>query len=367
MLPLLLAVLPLMAAAAAGGGTLRIATWNVEMTRPGPGLLLRDILRGDDPQIEAAVAVLARLDADVLLLTGVDYDAGLAVAGRLAERLARAGVPYPHRFALRPNSGWQTGIDLDGDGRAGRPDDAQGWGLFAGQKGMLLLSRLAIDEGAARDFSRFLWADLPGALLPPAPGNEALAIQRLSSKGHWEVPLILPDGGRLRLLAFHATPPVFGGGTGRNARRNHDEAAFWLALLDGRLPFPPPEPPFLLIGDSNLDPEDGDGHHDAIRALLAHPLLNDVRPRGAASRHDPGQRGDPALDTALFAATGGLRVDLVVPGTGLGLAGAGVMWPEAGDPLLAEITATSRHFPVWVDISLAGAAAAGAGADQPRD
>lgn len=177
----------------------------------------------------------------MLLLTGVDYDAGLAAAGQLAERLAAAGAPYPHRFALRPNRGRQAVLDLDGDGRIGGPDDAQGWGLFAGQKGMVILSRLAIDEGAARDFSGFLWADLPGTLMPPAPGD-VTSVQRLSTTGHWEVPLILPGGGRLQLLAYHATPPAFGTGD-RNRRRNHDESAFWLALFDGRLPFAPPEPP----------------------------------------------------------------------------------------------------------------------------
>lgn len=330
------------------------------MTRKGPGLLLRDILRGDDPQIAAAVTVLARLDADVLLLTGVDYDAGLVSAGQFAERLAGAGTPYPFLFSLRPNSGWQTGIDLDSDGEAGGPGDAQGWGLFAGQKGMVILSRLAIDHAAARDFSSFLWADLPDHRMPPSIGREVAAIQRLSSKGHWEVPLILPGGGRLRLLAFHATPPVFGAGEDHNARRNHDEAAFWLALLDGRLPFAPPEPPFVLLGDSNLDPADGDGLHDAIRALLAHPRLQDVKPRGAAGHHDAGHRGDPALDTAHFAPTGGLRVDLVVPGAGIDVIAAGVMRPGPGDPLLPTLRAASRHFPVWVDVVLPGA-------DQPGD
>ena len=39
--------------AALADGPLRIATWNVGLERPGPGLLLRDIDRGDDPQVAA--------------------------------------------------------------------------------------------------------------------------------------------------------------------------------------------------------------------------------------------------------------------------------------------------------------------------
>lgn len=332
---------------------LRIATWNVELDRQGPGLLARDIAGGEDAQVLAVLRVLAALDADVLLLTGVDYDRGLVAAGLLAERLALLGTPYAHRFALRPNTGTQTGLDLDGDGHAGGPDDAQGWGRFAGQGGMLILSRLPVDGEAVRDFSGFLWADLPGALLPQGMSPEVRAVQRLSTTGHWEVPLITAGGGRLRLLAFHATPPVFDGPEDRNGRRNHDEAAFWLALLDGRLEgLAPPEPPFLLIGDSNLDPMDGDGRPDAIRALLAHRALDDVPPRGAHGRSEPGHAGDPGLDTAVFAQTGGLRVDLVVPSAGLEVTGAGVMWPAPGDALLADLAAASRHFPVWVEIVL---------------
>lgn len=109
----------------------------------------------------------AALDADVLLLTSVDYDRDLVALGLLADRLARAGHPYPYRFALRPNTGLQTGLDLDGDGRTGEPEDAQGWGLFSGQAGMAVLSRLPIDQAGVRDFSTFLWADLPGNLIPP--------------------------------------------------------------------------------------------------------------------------------------------------------------------------------------------------------
>jgi len=348
---------------------LRLAVYNAGLSRAGPGLLLRDILGGRDAQVAAAAEVIAAADADVLLLTGTDFDHGLAALGALSELLREVhGLDYPHRFALRPNTGMHTGLDMDGDGRLGTPDDAQGWGPFAGARGLALLSRLPPDEGAVRDFSAFLWRDLPGALLPedperpgvPYPSAEVFAIQRLSTTAHWDVPVILPDGSRLHLLAFQAGPPAFGGPHDRNRRRNHDEVRFWTLLLDGALPMPSPPGPLAVIGGANLDPEDGDGIHAAIRDLLAHPALQDAAPRSpgaiaAQGPRDAGHRGDPALDTVLWDGPrqpGNLRVDYVLPGAGLRVLDAGVVWPLPDHPLAGAVASASRHRLVWVDIAL---------------
>lgn len=330
--------------------TLRIATYNVDLSAPGPGLLLHD-LRKDPlpPQRAAVVAALVALDADVVVLTGIDYDLRAEALSALADRLAAAGRPYPHRHALRPNTGVPTGRDLDGNGRLGEARDAQGWGRFAGQGGMAVLSRLPIAEGG-RDFSGFLWADLPGNLMPDT--DPARDIQRLHTTGAHEVPLRLPGGGTLRLLAFYASPPVFDGPEDRNGRRNHDEAAFWLRLLEGDLPLPPPEPPFVLLGQTSLDPLDGEGRPAALRALLAHPAVQDPAPKGTAGRDDPGHRGDPARDTALYDGLGGLRVEVVLPSAGLTVTAAGVMWPAEDAPLAATLATASRHRPVWVEVAL---------------
>lgn len=340
-----------------------VAIYNVELNRDGPGLLLRDVQTGKDAQAEAAAAVIAAAAPDVLLLTGIDYDHRLAALSAFAARIAARGADYPNLLALRPNTGWMTPLDLDGDGRLGGPGDAQGWGRFAGEGGMAILSRLPIDEAAVQDFSSFLWADLPDALLPPDMAAEVAEIQRLSTTGHWAVPVILPGGGRLTLLAWHATPPVFDGPEDRNGRRNHDEAAFWTALLDGRLPFPPPAAPFVLLGDGNLDPADGEGRPEAIRALLADPRLQDPAARsdgagGAAAQGgvNDGHRGDPALDTADWpddpGKPGNMRVDLVLPSADLPVLEAGVLWPRAGVPLAEEARAASRHRLVWVRLDL---------------
>ena len=223
-----------------------------------------------------------------------------------------------------------------------------GYGRFAGAAGMAVLSRYPFAPGV-RDFSGLLWADLPGAMLPADMTVQGRAVQRLSTSGHWEVPVQGP-GGVLRLLCWYATPPVFDGPEDRNGRRNHDEAAFWLHLLDGVLEWPPPVGNFVLLGQSNLDPADGDGLRGAMAALLDHPGLQDPAPRGAHGRTEPGQRGDPGLDTALYD-FGGLRVELILPSAGLQVVGSGVLWPADGDPFAAVLAAASRHRPVWVDVA----------------
>jgi hypothetical protein len=339
------------AASAASAETLRIATWNIGLDRTGPGLLVQDLARGEDPQVAAVVRVLKALDADVILLTSIDYDRGEVALGLLVDRLAEAGKRYPHRFALRPNTGMQTGFDVDGNGRVGDPRDAQGFGLFSGQGGMAILSRFPVDGAAAKDHSAFLWRDLPGALLPAGMDLGLVEVQRLATTGFWDVPVLTP-GGPLHVLAWHATPPVFDGPEDRNGRRNHDEAAFWREYLDGALPMQPPQAPFVLLGDGNLDPADGDGRREGIAVLLAHPGLQDPGPRGTHGRVEGDQAGDPALDTVLYDDLGGLRLDYVLPAAELRVTGAGVLWPEASDPLAADLAAASRHFPVWVDIDL---------------
>lgn len=295
--------------------------------------------------------MIVALDADILLLTGFDYDAGNAALDAFAMALMQAGADYPHRFALRPNSGVPTGLDLDGNGRLGEARDAQGYGRFPGAEGMALLSRLPLETALATDLSAMLWRDLPDAIPPPMPDAVA-EIQRLSSTGHWILPVALPDGGRLNLLMWDATPPVFDGPEDRNGRRNHDETAVWSRLLEGRLPVAAPAPPFVIMGDASLDPADGDGLPDALLALMAHPLVQDPGPHGSHGRAEPAHDGDPALDTALYDGIGGLRVDYVLPSADLAVMAAGVMWPAPDQPLSGVLAQASRHRPVWVDVTL---------------
>ncbi|MCY1128153.1 endonuclease/exonuclease/phosphatase family protein [Frigidibacter sp. RF13] len=345
-------------AAPAAAETLRVATWDPDLSRDGPGLVARDLAAGKDAQIRAALAVIAAADADILLLTDLDWDADLVALRALQTSLEAAGHPYPYSFAFRPNAGEPTGFDLDGDGSVSGPRDAQGFGSFRGQGGMAILSRLAIDDDGTRDLSPFLWRDLPGNRMAEAGLPESAEdVLRLSAHGMWDVPVALPNGNALHLLAWHAGPPVFAP-EAMNRARNHDEATFWPLYLDGKLPWAPPEGPFVLLGNANTDPEDGAGDRTAIRALLSDPRLIDPRPAslGGATAALPDKAGDPALDTADWAANpnvgDNLRVDYVLPSADLVLTGSGVIWPAPDDPFAATVAAASPHRLVWVDIDL---------------
>ena len=329
-----------MLATAAQADTLRIATYNTELQRDGPGLFLRDLARGGDEQIDAVLAVIAAADADVLALQGIDYD----LTGEALQRFAKA-AGYRYHFALRPNTGMDTGLDMDGDGRLGGPRDAQGYGRFSGQGGMAVLSRFPIDADNVQDLSALLWVDAPAPLLPevggtPFPSAEAQAAQRLSTTGHWVVPIVAPDG-LFHLMTFHASPPVFDGPEDRNGKRNHDEILLWTHVLSGVVGTPPPGP-FVIAGDANLDPVDGQGIKDAITTLLAFPEVQDVAPRGFSDT-DTVDWDDPV--------PGDLRVDYVLPSTHWTVKDSGVLWPAPGDPMAETVEMASRHRLVWVDLS----------------
>ncbi|MEK6217482.1 MAG: endonuclease/exonuclease/phosphatase family protein, partial [Boseongicola sp.] len=154
--------------------------------------MLRDILSGKDPQVLASIEVVQSADADILVLSDFDFDASLIALNAYADALGG----YPSRFALRPNRGLPTGADIDGDGRTGRPADAHGYARFAGQGGLAVLSRLPIVDDAALDFSHLLWRDLADQNMPDGVFPDL----RLSTTGHWRVPVELPDGQRLDLL-----------------------------------------------------------------------------------------------------------------------------------------------------------------------
>ncbi len=347
--------------------TIRIASFNTELERRGPGLLLRDILRGEDAQITAVANIIDHISPDILLINSFDYDNGNIALNAFADLLAEHGQTYPYLFALRPNTGMRTGLDMNGDGKTGTARDAQGYGRFQGQGGMAILSKFPIDHPNAQDFSALLWVDFPDALLPqvngkPFPSAKALNAQRLSTTGHWVVPVNLPNQ-TIHLLAFHATPPVFDGDEDRNGKRNHDEVKFWVNYLDGLLTASPAKRPFVIIGNANLDPNDSDGRSEAMRNLLAHPKLQDPAPKSNGGTIATRQQGgvnlghqtDPALDTVDWpddTGPGNMRVSYVLPSTDFSVSASGVFWPDADDAAHALLTDGPRHRLVWVDLEI---------------
>ncbi len=377
-------------AAFAEAAMIRAATFNCSLNRPTAGRLAEDLSGGGDEQARNVAEIIQRVRPDILLLNEFDYDRqGEAVRLFQREYLAagqggQRPIEYPYYYTAPVNTGAASGLDLDRDGRADGPGDAFGYGQFEGQYGMVLFSRFPIQRSAVRTFQRFLWKDMPGALLPDeeaveAAGDwysrQALAVFRLSSKSHWDVPIEI-GGAVLHVLASHPTPPVFDGPEDRNGRRNHDEIRFWTDYLtperseyiyDDRGLFGglSAEALFVICGDLNADPVDGDGLREGISGLLAHRRVRDVRPasKGAAEaaalqggvNSDP--IGPPELDTYQSRPglpPGNLRLDYVLPCRTLEVIKAGVFWPEKADPL-SSLTAgppyaSSDHRLVFVDL-----------------
>lgn len=406
--------------------TLRVATFNLSLYGQNGGDILARLQSGDDSQARHLAEVIQRVHPDVILLNEIDDDPTGEVLNAFCENylavpqhssLAPGGPAKPlefaHRFRAPTNTGRHSGFDLgrnDSVDAASNSDsyaaDAWGYGRYPGQYGMAILSRYPIDEAAIRTFQNFRWRDMPGAQLPDAPdtrepndwySTEILEQFPLSSKSHWDVP-ILVDGRTVHLLASHPTPPTFDGPEDRNGRRNHDEIRFWVDYIGtpeqgayiyddngakgnlsgisvgepgrpdpGAQATPVTSPSFIILGDLNGDPLDGDGPA-GISALLVAPQLLKCSPPaslgaaeqaklqgGANARH----RGDPAHDTcdpADSPGPGNLRIDYVLPSANLGVAASSVFWPKMDDPLFKLVGLHpfpgSDHRLVWVDIEI---------------
>jgi len=368
-------------------GVVRIATFNCSLNRPALGGLRASLATTDDPQARAVAEIIQRVRPDILLLQEFDYDAGgQALRDFQANYLARPQggaqpLGFAYSFVAESNTGQPSGFDLDHDGRVAGGGDALGFGEFPGQYGMALFSRFPL--AAARTFRRFLWRDMPGALLPTDPktgkpyyDDDDLAALRLSSKSHWDVPISVPakedrPGFVLHLLCSHPTPPVFDGPEDRNGRRNHDEIRLLADYIEpsksgyltddaGRRGGIAPDAMFVIVGDLNCDPVDGAGIRGAMDQLLKSQRID--ASYIPASEGGPlvvkqhaeqfaKHKGDPSHVTADFTPEGHgcLRIDYVLPSRGLEITKGGIFWPVPGEAGAEAITGTD-HRSVWLDI-----------------
>ncbi|MCD7437190.1 endonuclease/exonuclease/phosphatase family protein [Streptomyces lincolnensis] len=384
-------------APATGRRTVRFATFNASLNRGTEGALVTDLSTPDNAQARNAAETIQRVDPDVLLVNEFDHDDRSTAAALFQRNYLSVGqsgarpIRFPYRFTAPVNTGVASGVDLDGrNGAVTTPgsdaygQDAFGYGLFPGQYGMLVLSKYPIDTRAVRTFQRFLWKDMPENVMPEGYYSaEARAILRLSSKSHWDVPVRLGHAARdtVHFLVSHPTPPTFDGPEDRNGRRNHDEIRLWADYISGRRRSAylyddqgvrgglRPGARFVIAGDLNADPFDGDSYDHAVRQLLDHPAVRLPRtaPSSAggveAARVQGGanaaHRGNPAYDTADFGdgAPGNLRVDHVIPSRGLIPRANGVFWPTSDDPLYRLVgngttVPTSDHRLVWQDVQV---------------
>ncbi|MFG0285875.1 MAG: endonuclease/exonuclease/phosphatase family protein [Phycisphaerales bacterium JB039] len=390
----LLATLALAGGVLAQDVTIRVATFNVEDLRTS------ELVRNDVPRAQRLAETLQRLRPNIVLINEIAYDLPGAPdcppegEGRNARRFVEHYLSFAQAEGLEPlrytafmapvNTGMPSGFDLDNDGQTvtefpapGRAkadgsypeapaearaygNDCWGFGTFPGQYGMALLvdERLEILTDEVRTFRKLPWNYMNGALLPetesgePWYSEEELVYMRLSSKSHWDVPVRLPNGSVVHLLCSHPTPPAFDGPEQRNVRRNHDEIRFWNdylssasyivddderpgGLLRGQA--------FIILGDLNADPDEGDAMTESLDDLLANRRI-DARLVPMATEPVDGLDAD---DTAQW----GRRVDYILPSTNLLPLEAGV-WRTAPLERAGQSGFPSDHFPVWMKLTV---------------
>jgi hypothetical protein len=387
---------------------IRVATFNTLLANRGEGSnpdhkLSTDLAGGNDVQARGVAEIIQRVAPDILLLNEFDYQSsGTALSSFLSEYLgvSQNGVPaisYPYFHYAPVNTGVQPETEGDPDcdfndgargcaatDQAGNgyddPEDAYGFGEYAGAFGMVVLSKYPIDTANVRTFRRFLWQDMPGNLMPLSfYAADEQTVFRLSSKSHWDVPINV-NGETVHVLASHPTPPVFDGTEDRNGRRNHDEIRFWedyVALSgddcyiyddNGQTGCLGYGRRFVILGDQNADPVNGDTFEGAILQVLNNKAVES----GFAQSAVGGQGADSGVNaTADF----GIRADYAVSSkAGLTLQmnscdpadpalSCGIFWPDSADPLAYLVAgacnnyagtncASSDHRMVWLDLEI---------------
>ncbi|WP_427383961.1 endonuclease/exonuclease/phosphatase family protein [Janibacter sp. G56] len=374
----------------------RFSTFNASLNRFNEGDLVRDLSTPDNAQAKVIAETIQRTNPDVLLINEFDYDADHEAAELFRSNYLEVGhngaapIDYPYYYVAPSNTGIPSGHDLNNNGVIAGGDDAFGFGAFPGQYGMVVYSKYPIDQDAVRTFQKFLWKDMPDANLPddpttPEPADwyspEELDVVRLSSKSHWDVPIEIGTK-TVHFLVSHPTPPVFDGPEDRNGLRNNDEIRLWADYVGNRADSSyiyddegvtgglKPGSSFVIAGDQNSDPKDGDSVEGSIDQLLQHPRVNtSVTPSSdgaveasalqTAGGFNAAHESPAEYDTADFAeGPGNIRADYVLPSKDLRISDAGVFWKTTTDPLY-RLTGTypfpsSDHRQVWVDVSVGG-------------
>jgi myo-inositol-hexaphosphate 3-phosphohydrolase len=374
--------------------SIRVATFNASLNRGSEGALINDLSTPDNAQAKTVAEIIQRAAPDVVLINEFDFDAAGPNGSSLAAELFRqnylavgqngaAPLDYPYVYIAPSNTGVASGFDLNNDGTAvttpgaaGYGDDSLGFGAFPGQFGMVIFSKYPIEAEGVRTFQDFLWQDMPGARLPDDPATpqpqdwyspEELAALPLSSKSHWDVPIDV-NGETVHILAAHPTPPVFDGPEDRNGLRNADEIRFWDDYItpgkggyiyddQGGTGGLAAGERFVIVGDYNADPNDGDSVDKAIQQILFNPSVDasvvptspgGVQQSALQGGANASHTGDSAQDTADFADTtpGNLRADYVLPSqVGLDPTGGSVFWPLDSDPTFPLVGTFNPAFP----------------------
>ncbi|WP_246029045.1 endonuclease/exonuclease/phosphatase family protein [Parashewanella tropica] len=369
--------------------TLRFATFNASFDRKTATQLADEMAQGTHQQIKNVAEVIQRVRPDVLLLNEFDHDGvgkdDKAVRNFLNNYLAKSHngskpIEYPYFYIAPTNTGLAE-VDLNGDGKVTVPADTYGFGMYHGQYGFIVLSKYPLKTDQLRSFQTFHWKDMPNAALPVKEdgsnyySDNTLKYMRLSSKNHIDLPVQIGDEA-IHVLAMHPTPPVFDGPEDRNGRRNHDEIRLFSDYIStenhqylvddqGNKGGLKPNEAFVIMGDLNADPIDGDSYQRSILQLLKHPRVHQKAAQyvdvpsskgGSTYKTKKETKGNPAYWTHTFP----LRLDYALPSANLTVTGSGVFWPEKDSKLRYLVedkkgnqgkSVSSDHRLVWVDVT----------------
>ena len=361
---------------------LRVATFNAYLNRPTLGQILLDMKSGTDTQIAKVAQIVQLIRPDLILLNEIDYvDDGSAIRAFQQNYLGKSQgeqrpIHYPYMYLAESNTGVMSEFDLNNDGEVAKNgNDAWGYGAFYGQYAMVVLSQYPIDLANVRTFQKFLWKDMPDAMLPIDPSSgegwyspDELKAFRLSSKSHWDLPVQV-NGKTLHLLASHPTPPTFDGEENRNGMRNHDEIRLWRDYVDPKLSEYIYDDEgqtgglglnkrFIIAGDLNASDVEGDATNNPIGMLKDSSYINaDVAPASKGGV----ENAPDSIYSANHTAHWKMRADYVIPSTfGIQVEDTAVFWPDSSDPhygLVGPGVQSSDHRLVWADIELIGTAA----------
>ena len=369
------------AAPPAGAGTtdLRVATYNLSLNRNVAGQLVADLSTADErpgadrrrghparePRRRAAQRVRLSSPGGVAVdLFRDNYLAGRRTAPTrsIYPYAYRRAVEHRHRQRLRPQQRRCT--------RPAQPATATTPSASARSRASSAWwcsrsTRSTTDE--VRTFQHFLWKDMPGALLPDDPSTPAAAdwyspeeldVFRLVEQvalgraDRRERPHACTCSRRTRRRPCSTVPrtatasatttrSASGPTTSRPARARGTSTTTTAARAASS-----PARSFVILGDQNADPLDGDSVAEAIDQLLDHPRITDPQPTSPAR---PRRRRCRAAPTSTppgrpRARHGRLRRQ---PGAGQparrlraavegpARADAGVFWPVAGRPAVA--------------------------------
>lgn len=359
----------------------RVATFNIAFHRTQPGELNRQLETSQDLKFCQVAEVIQRVRPDILLLNEIDFDEQGRSVRMFQENFLKVAqgeqspISFPYVYVAPVNTGVLADVDINGDGKIALPDDGFGFGAFPGQYGMALLSKYPIELQKVRTFRKFRWKDMPNARLPrtdfgkPFYPPQVIESLRLASKSFWDIPVSI-RGETFHFICAHPTPPVFDGPEDRNGCRNHDEIRMIADYVGGKGEYLYDDQgrhgglgsgvKFVVLGDLNADPNDGDSLPGAVKQLLECPAIG-LGPvpesRGAqaaageSGRKNLQHRGAHRQDTADFndRVTGNLRVDYCLPSQQLRVVDAGVFWPRQGAPGF-ELNQASDHHLVWIDV-----------------